>query len=179
MRPDILTATGQYFNFLQPQRHTILIEDIALGLSHVCRFAGQTRTLYTVAQHSVLVCDLVASTHPQDAFAALMHDAHEAYVGDVPSPLKQLLPDYKSLEDRIQGAVLARYGLQRPLPASVKHADLVLLATEQRDFMPAHDDEWVVIAGIEPLFSTIRAWDPITARKAFMQRFYALGGVKL
>ncbi|WP_019919085.1 hypothetical protein [Methyloversatilis discipulorum] len=173
-RPDILTYSGHYFNFLEPNPDTIEIEDIAQGLSKVCRFAGQSRAFYSVAQHSVHVSYLVAELgHPEHALAGLLHDAAEAYIGDVTRPLKQLLPDYRQIEKRIEAAVFARFGLPPELPPVVKQADLIMLATEQRDFMAPHDDPWYCIEGIEPQ-GALSAWDHDHARAAFSGRFHQL-----
>lgn len=171
-RPDILTYSGHYFNFLEPNPDTIEIEDIAQGLSKVCRFAGQSRAFYSVAQHSVLVSLLVEEHgNPSDALAGLLHDAAEAYIGDVTRPLKQLLPDYRQIEKRIEAAVFARFGLPADMPASIKRADLVMLATEQRDFMAPHDDPWYCIEGINPLAFTLQPWSPELACSEFLRRF--------
>jgi hypothetical protein len=171
MRPDILTASGHYFNFLEPEKSIIRIEDIARGLAHTCRFAGQTRTFYSVAQHSVLVSYLVA---PEDAKTALMHDAHEAYIGDMTRPLKNLIPQYQLIEARIEQAVRAVFGLPVITPASVNHADLVALASEQRDLMPRHDDEWACIADIEPLPIRLEPVGAVDAEALFLQRYHEL-----
>lgn len=172
MTPTILTRAGHYFDFSDPERSHIDIDTIAHALAHICRFTGHTSSFYSVAQHSVLVSHLVP---PEHALAGLLHDAPEAYIGDVAAPLKALLPDYKAIEARVEAAVLAYFDLPAQLPACVKLADLCALATEQRDLMPPNDGAtWACLQGIAPSPHNITPMDPRHARLYFLARFHEL-----
>jgi hypothetical protein len=171
MAQTIITASGQYFNLETPEPSDINIDDIAHALSNICRYTGHTRVFYSVAQHATLVSRVV----PEEcALYGLLHDAAEAYIGDVSRPLKALLPDYRLLEVGVEAAVFRRFRLTQPMPAVVKHADLVLLRTEQRDLLGADRHVWQSTEGLEPLPIVIDPMPPAVARNAFLARFYEL-----
>lgn len=167
--PTIQLASGRYFSFLEPRELTI--EEVAHGLSHICRFTGQSRKFYSVAQHSVLVSQLLP---PELQLWGLLHDAVESVVGDVSSPLKKLVPEYKAIEHRCEAVILAGFGITGPMPAEVKRADLVALRTEQRDLMPSNTGLWLSIAGINPAPVKVRAWPAWWARLRFLWRYRQL-----
>lgn len=167
----ILTASGKHFHYPHPDPDAITIEDIAQALSRESRFNGHTTDFYSVAQHSITASYLVA---PEFSLEALLHDASEAYMKDLPSPLKCLLPDYKLIEGYVDTAIRNKFGLPIAMSAAVKHADLVMLATERRDLMPADDALWPQLEGIEPVAG--RIW-PICSNAAnwiFLDRFLEL-----
>lgn len=169
--PIIMLASGQYFDLEAPESSAFTIDDIAHALSQICRYTGHCREFYSVAQHSVLVSHAVPDEH---ALAGLMHDASEAFIGDVSKPLKMLLPDYKRIEDRVEHAVFARFGLPSKLPRCVKDADLVLLRTEQRDLMGADGHNWSFTEGVMPLPDRIKPLAPSDAKMLFLSRFAEL-----
>jgi hypothetical protein len=148
VKPVIQIGSGAYFDLLNPDPATVRVEDIAAALSRLCRFTGHCRRFYSVAQHSTLVSRLVP---PELARWGLYHDAAEAYLGDVASPLKRLLPDYKAIEHRVEEAVFAALGLYGPMPPEVKRADLVALAAEKHDLLPwseadhEHWSNWITV----------------------------------
>lgn len=167
----ILTASGRYVDLVKPRAETILPIDIATGLSHICRFGGHTRTFYSVAQHCVLVSNLVP---PPLALAGLLHDAAEAYVGDVVAPLKQHLRDYKPIEHRIEAVIAKKYGLAWPWPKEIKHADQRALRFEREQLMHRRGD-WE-LDGFEPVEGVLLPLPPKQAREQWCTRFVELTG---
>lgn len=124
---SIRTFKGHFLNFERPAANDIWLVDIIHQLAHTPRFAGATKEFYSVAQHSVLVASLVPE---EDRIHALLHDATEAYMTDIPKPLKNLLPDFMRYEEDLEYAILERFGLETELPESVKLADEMALRME-------------------------------------------------
>ena len=169
----INTLSGQHFSFADTDPDTISIEDIAGALSNLCRFTGHVQDFYSVAQHSVYVSRLVP---PEMALEALLHDAAEAYCGDVSSPLKALLPDYQSIEYLIDMTIRFKFELPAAMSAQVKRADLIMLATERRDFDMDDGTPWPVLEGVECADFMIYPLTTRQARVQFLQRYNELKG---
>jgi len=134
----MVTHSGVRLHPLDPKPGEIRISDVAHGLSNVCRFGGQCRTLYTVAEHSVRVAHWLMRRHGSRELAAwgLVHDAAEAYLGDVIRPLKGFFPAYRVVEEKMLRAITGKLKLPWPEPPEVVVADGVVLACEARDLMP-------------------------------------------
>lgn len=167
----ILTCSGKRVDLLAPTAAMIDPLDIAHSLARQCRFNGHTREHYSVAQHCYLVSEMVPE---DDALAALLHDATEAYVGDLVRPLKQLLPDFAEIEHKIWLAICERFNLEEELPQAVHDMDNYMLAVERRDLMPAHPDEWPCIAGILLPEWRIKPWEAPAARIHYFSRLMSL-----
>lgn len=174
---SILTYTGRYVCMADPAEAVYDIRDIAHALSQICRFGGHTRNFYSVAQHSVLVSQLVPVEY---RLQALLHDAAEAYYGDVTSPMKQLawMGEYRAAESGMLVALFAAFGVAPTVDstAAVKCADLQMLATERRDLMAPDNSPWSCLAGIAPRPASISPLMPIPAEALFLKRFKELTG---
>jgi uncharacterized protein len=166
-----VTASGRRVYVLSPDPLQICLEDIAFALSQICRFGGHTSTFYSVAQHSIAVSRLVPERF---AFHGLIHDATEAYLGDVIRPLKMQLPAYSTIEARWEIAIAERFNVDWTDDAykAVKLADRIALITERRDLIVKHDWQWTedelgILADSRPIV----AWPPEVARQEFIQRW--------
>jgi hypothetical protein len=168
--PTIMLRSGSWFDFCAPAASDFTIEDIAHGLGNICRYSGQCRRFYSVAEHSVLVSETAEGFE----FEALLHDAAEAFLGDITRPLKQMLPEYKKIEADVERAILERFGVVGPLPAQVKQADLRVLAAEQKQIMPEGTDGWVRGRKVSPAPVVVRHLPPEEATRIFLDRFEAL-----
>ena len=170
----IQTYSGRRFSLTEPSAEDVDIDDVAHALSLLCRFTGHVREHYSVAQHCVIVSRLVPTEH---ALAGLLHDATEAYVGDVSRPLKQLLPEYRLIEDRVWLAIADRFGVSPPLPTTVKDADCLALYWERRDLLglPAAPWQDEHIAALVP-DEVLVPWSAETAEVVWLTRLAELGG---
>lgn len=164
--PRIMLASGSWFDFLDPENSDFTIEDIAQGLGNICRYAGQCRQFYSVAEHSLHV----SAMSPTNKLEALLHDAAEAFLGDITRPLKQLLPEYKKIEKAVERAIFRRFDLDFSALAALKKIDLSVLAAEQVQVMPPGTDYWSTESGIVPAKITIEFLQPKAAMTAFLQR---------
>lgn len=128
----IRTHSGVWVNLLDPKPDMIYLADISHALSHLCRFGGHTNTMLAVATHSLAVSEQVPQEHK---FAALLHDASEAYMIDLPSPIKALFPEYKAIETRLMHTIAERFNFQFPLHESIHEADTKALFKEWDAFL--------------------------------------------
>jgi len=170
----IETYSGKKFYFQNPSHEDISIEDIAHSLSMQCRYTGHCKKFYSIAEHSIHVSCIVP---PEYALEALMHDASEAYLTDVASPIKQVLSEYKIMEQNIERVIFEKYGLQYPFHESIKYADLQLLMLEAKQVM-TYCEEWKVFDNVTLDDHDIRITCkiPEEAEYQFMNRFRQLQG---
>lgn len=182
MNSEIETFSGNTFNPLAPFFANIRIEDIAHALAQQCRFSGHTRFHYSVAEHSVRVSELIGCKEYSRTLQlwGLLHDASEAYLVDLPSPIKkgddsEIGNAYRKIEARLMTAICRRFSLPEKEPASVRIADAVILATEVRDLMHGDRPYWKKIAA-KPLSERIRPWSAGVAEFEFLRRYRLLTG---
>lgn len=135
----IRTVSGIYINVFEPTMDMICIEDIAHALSYQCRFGGHLPKFYSVAAHSLNCAYLMEDDSLK--LAALMHDASEAYLLDIPRPIKQRLSNYKEVEDGLMTLIAKKYGFQWPLHPEVKKVDEQMLQAEW-DCLMLNKETW-------------------------------------
>lgn len=149
----IETYSGAQFHINDPKFDLL---DIAHALSQQCRYTGHTSHFYSVAEHSVLVASIVDKLQLGSPFEGLMHDAAEAYLSDIASPWKALLPDYKILEARIETPLRKHYGVPAQMSDGVKKADWLALFLEADQLIPSRAKDWIAPPGIKETFEEIR-----------------------
>lgn len=165
----IMTYTGNVIDFNNLRPETINIHDIAHALSNLCRFSGMTRTFYSVAQHSIRVSHMLP---PHLKLYGLLHDATEAYLADMPAPVKKLCPDYQELEDRVWATIAAHFGLPAEQPALIKSMDNALLRQEFKE----HFDHQPPEAWFSDTPGIVVPWEPpISPERAEAVFLYTFG----
>lgn len=174
------TASGRRFYPLDPRPEEVFIEDIAHHLAAINRFNGATHVPYSVAQHSVLVSQVCPGAY---ALWGLLHDAAEAYLGDIIRPIKRNLQvrhkrleeDFSHTESVVLSAIAKRFGLRDPnYNVHVHNADTVVLGAERRDLMTPTDDVWSCLEGWEFRINRvpkIEPWSFDIAKSRFLRRF--------
>lgn len=184
------TYSGKAYVIADPDPDQICLEDIARALSNQCRFAGHSRYFYSVAEHSVHVCNRVreileigsAINHSdlgdEDRLivaAALLHDASEAYLLDIPRPLKieDGMSFYRGMHAKTMTLILEKYGLPTEKLDIIKQADNELLSTEKKQIMAPAPRDWGPMANPLPL--TLNCWNPERAHLIFLEQAKALG----
>ncbi len=179
MNTNIVTFTGKSFDLLNPTPEMVCIEDISHALANIGRFTGHTRSFYSVAQHCVIMAD---ADLPGKPLQRLLHEVAEAYIGDISSPLKQLLcinrPDLESyipfkvlpvreFEQKILAVIGLALGVDLSHSAEVKEADNRMYITEVRDLMPPSDEFGKWRGNLKPLNNKIIPWEPEYAEHEF------------
>lgn len=177
MKMSILTSNRFYFDYEDMSLNRVEITDVAKGLSNECRFAGQSDFHYSVAQHSVLVSQILERMGAdwRAVFGALMHDAAEAFTKDIPTPLKRMLVGYREIEQRVQTYLLDRLAphanSEHP---GIQTADLIALRIEQLQVM-RNDDDWEILRNYrdhayEEVFKIVPMM-PVEAYELFLNRY--------
>ena len=166
------TVTGRKFYPFAPRVEDVDIIDIAHSLSMTCRYNGHTSRFYSVAEHSVLMSYQVSK---EAAFYALMHDAPEAYFGDIVRPIKQNMPEVYKIEAELLRVIKERFSIKSNCRTEheIKVADDRMIATEKLQLMPSGHG-WGM-GDIKPYDIEIEGWEWGRAKNQFMARFLELG----
>ncbi|MBZ9659744.1 hypothetical protein LB523_11880 [Mesorhizobium sp. ESP-6-4] len=165
------TFTGRHFWPLDARPEEVHIEDIAHSLSLQCRYAGHCKRFYSVAEHSVLIANWIWwHGSAADALAGLLHDATEAYLVDMPRPVKRSMHEYRLHEAALWKVLAARFGLPEEMPAIVHEADNRIIADELVNMRPMawHDKH------NDPLCVSLAFWSPGESEHNFLNTFYML-----
>lgn len=155
----ILIHSGILFDVFNPRLEDIKIEDIAHSLSNVCRYGGHSPKFYSVAQHCVICSYEEGSTLEKLEF--LLHDASEAYLADMPRPIKRNMPNYIEMEDSLLELIFKKFNLNFPLSERVHQVDDNVLAFEYRSFFDVKDQNFDF-------------WTPEYSKKMFLDRYREL-----
>lgn len=171
----IKTATG-YLDIAKPKVSDIDIYSIARGLSRQFRYAGQTPKPYSVAEHCVLMATAHVETGGSYGLEMLMHDAAEAFIGDMPKPIKQLLPKFIELEQQLENVIVEAFGLRvsEDTINAIKDFDRRILKTEKQTIWPRDKAQWAGFNEIKALPVELHFLPSHTANDLFLDMFFEL-----
>jgi hypothetical protein len=163
----LITHTRKKFYPLDPRPEEIDIEDIAHALSNLCRYGGHASTFFSVSEHSVIISD---HSSPKNKLWSLLHDATEAYLVDIPRPIKPFLTNYKDYERKLMDCVCEKFGLSLEEPEEVKALDTGILIDEMEQLM----DYNIVNSPYPRLGVKIQCLPPVAAKSLFLETFRSL-----
>lgn len=170
----VQTYTGRRFFPLDPDKNEICIEDIANALGKICRYNGHTSKFYSVAEHSVYVSQNVSE---KNAMWGLLHDAAEAYLGDVVSPIKPFLNGYREYEENLMACIAEKFDLCWPMPKEVKQADVAIIGDESFQVMGLKPTTWSQTI-LPPLGIEIVGLDWEASTELFLKRYDEIAKTK-
>lgn len=172
----IETYTGKHFDFLTPQLDMIDMEDIAHSLSMQCRYTGHCNEFYSIAEHSLFVSDMCS---PENKLWGLLHDASEAYLTDVASPVKPFLQNYKLMERKLMNKICEKYNIELVMPDEVHYYDMVALKAEAYQMTQSKGLDWAIANNQTIELKTNVDFDYYTPKQAklqFLDVFHSLMG---
>lgn len=169
----IETFTGRRFDPVNPNPDDIIVADIAHALSNKCRYTGHSSSFYSVAQHCVLVSNIVDEEFALDG---LMHDAAEAYLPDVAFPIKHNFPRLMEIEDNLHGVIAEKFGITYPYVDNVVDIDRRITIDEARSFMTSKGEWWGhdMDNGVLSNDQLIAPMTPEQAEEKFLDKMYEL-----
>lgn len=166
----IETRGGRVFHYQSTSPDDVDIRDIASALSKCCRFVGHCRRFYSVAEHSVYASYMVPEPF---ALRALLHDASEAYLSDIASPIKRQMPEYKAIEDILMAKISAKFELEPEFEKNpiIKKADMEMLKTEAYHLFDSKGAGWGIPEDLEMYTGVLHCYNPDAAEMLFMKRY--------
>lgn len=167
----IKVSAGHYVDLGNPDPETIEVNSIAAALSKVCRFGGHCPKFYSVAEHSIHATAMaIAEGFGGDALVAVfLHDAAEAYIGDMMKPLKVMMPQYSEAEQRMESAIESAFGIKfGRFTDTIKRFDRAMLKAEKVTMWPEDTEKWAGFGEIEDREVKFQFWTPSDAEMQFL-----------
>jgi len=169
--PWITTALRGRFYPLDPTPEEVHLDDIACSLSNLCRYNGHCDRFYSVAEHSVIMANQLKGNESR---WALLHDAPEAYIGDMVRPLRSIIPYFSEMDARIMRVIAKRFGLAgTEIPAPVLALDYAMCSTEKRDLL-CGAEVWPRMPPALPIQISLETVPPAQAYGMFLRKFAEL-----